>query len=62
MTQATEKDIGKWCRFGNDMIAKLKNIDIDVNSYYVPDISRYIEYDKCTPLTDKQIKYLGLEE
>ena len=62
MTQSTQSDIGKWCKFGNDMIAKLRNIDKDMISFFVPDIDKYIEYDNCTPLTQEQIKCLGLEE
>lgn len=67
MTQATEKDIGKWCKFYGTFpeevltIAKLSKIE-GLFCYR----SRQFVADAwtlyCEPLTQKQIKFLGLEE
>ena len=62
MTQATEKDIGKWCKFylKNEVyhIAILNDI-IDCDSRF--DDGFHL-YENCEPLTQEQIKVLGLEE
>ena len=63
MTQATEKDICKWCKFWDNETAKI-TIDklslIACNRYVCED--NLWDYDNCTPLTQEQIKVLGLEE
>ncbi len=67
MTQATEKDIGKWCIFSdkNDlykkMITQLEYIGNSCGKIIYTTDSGY-DFEKCTPLTQEQIKVLGLEE
>lgn len=66
MTQATEKDIGKWCKFIThdriDCIAKLWCVMKRNNCDYYLGEGVVNEYTICTPLTQEQIKCLGLEE
>jgi len=65
MTQATEKDIGKWCKFWDYnkkvyIIGKLKDYVKHRNGKFSDYF--YNAYFKCIPLTQEQIKVLGLEE
>ena len=67
MTQATEKDIGKWCKFVYDdlpsefTIGKLWKISEDNGEEYFYNEDTVCGYEFCTPLTQEQIKVLGLE-
>lgn len=65
MTQATQKDIGKWCKFWdynyvNYNIGRLKEI-VKLRNAEFTDMFDNV-YWNCTPLTQEQIKCLGLEE
>ena len=64
MRKATKNDIGKWCKFSYcdeiELIAILDEID-SYGFYPKNKDAEWIQYDHCTPLTQEQIKILGLK-
>lgn len=67
MTQATKKDIGKWCKFENDddtevCIEKLFSIIYYKETKVFESSFLNRHWNICTTLTEEQIKVLGLEE
>ena len=68
MTQATEKDIGKWCKFYNSNgdiydIGILSDVYKDTRNQvcYMNRFDSFPDHE-CKPLTQKELKTLGLKQ